>query len=115
MNSEKLAQELAASILPAFQSVFLVVLQHQSQELEARQVKQSTSEVEYLTVEETAALLKVSPAHIKNLIYRGEIPFHKVGTVYRFLKSEILSWTKQAVDPAKTASKPRASSKLKAV
>ncbi len=47
---------------------------------------------EVLTVEETADLLAVSPATIRDLARKGEIPGRKVGKEWRFVRAAVLAW-----------------------
>lgn len=47
---------------------------------------------EVLTVDETADLLSVSPATIRDLARKGEIPGRKVGKEWRFVRFAVLAW-----------------------
>jgi excisionase family DNA binding protein len=47
----------------------------------------------FLTVEEVAELLRVSPRSIYDWVSQGEVPFHKAGRRTIFLLDEILAWT----------------------
>ena len=49
----------------------------------------------FLTVEEVAELLRVSPRSVYDWVYRGNIPFHKAGRRTIFLLDEILEWTRK--------------------
>ena len=49
----------------------------------------------FLTVEEVAELLRVSPRSVYDWVSQGEIPFHKAGRRTIFLLEEILEWTSQ--------------------
>lgn len=49
----------------------------------------------FLTVEEVAELLRVSPRSVYDWVYRGLIPFHKAGRRTIFLPDEILEWTQK--------------------
>ena len=55
----------------------------------------SKLETHWLTLSEVAAYLKVKESHLRSLVFRNEIPFHKVGKLLRFKKSEIDSWMEQ--------------------
>jgi len=46
----------------------------------------------YLTVEEVAAVLKLSVQTIRRYVLKREIPFHKVNRAVRFKPSEIEWW-----------------------
>jgi len=50
---------------------------------------------QFLTVEEVADLLRVSPRSVYDWVYRGLIPFHKAGRRTIFLLDEILEWTQK--------------------
>src|SRR5437773_2440994 len=45
-----------------------------------------------LTMDELCDLLKVEPATIYQLTYRGKIPHYKIANKLRFRQSEILFW-----------------------
>jgi excisionase family DNA binding protein len=47
----------------------------------------------FLTVEEVAELLRVSPRSVYDWVSQGQIPFHKAGRRTIFLLEEILEWT----------------------
>ena len=47
----------------------------------------------FLTVEEVADLLRVSPRSVYDWVSQGQIPFHKAGRRTIFLLEEILQWT----------------------
>lgn len=47
----------------------------------------------FLTVEEVAELLRVSPRSVYDWVSQGIIPFHKAGRRTIFLLEEILEWT----------------------
>ena len=51
---------------------------------------------EVLTLEELAALLKVSETTAYSLVRGGELPGRKVGREWRFLRSRVLDWLAQA-------------------
>lgn len=48
---------------------------------------------EVLTLVEAAALLRVERHHIAKLIERG-LPYHRVGSMRRFLRHEVIAWLK---------------------
>jgi excisionase family DNA binding protein len=48
---------------------------------------------QFLTVEEVAELLRVSPRSVYDWVSQGAIPFHKAGRRTIFLLDEILEWT----------------------
>lgn len=48
---------------------------------------------QYLTVEEVAEMLQLSPRTIGDMVSARRIPFHKAGSSTRFLLSEIIEWT----------------------
>jgi excisionase family DNA binding protein len=47
----------------------------------------------FLTVEEVAALLRVSPRSVYDWVSQGVIPFHKAGRRTIFSLDETLEWT----------------------
>lgn len=47
----------------------------------------------FLTVEEVAELLRVSPRSVYDWVSQSNIPFHKAGRRTIFLLDEILAWT----------------------
>jgi excisionase family DNA binding protein len=48
-------------------------------------------ENDWLTSEEAAAFLKVSPAVLRNLTSNGQVPFYKFGRRNRYRKSELVT------------------------
>jgi excisionase family DNA binding protein len=52
------------------------------------------SRPQFLTVEEVAELLRVSPRSIYDWVSQRQIPFHKAGRRTIFLLDEILEWTR---------------------
>lgn len=52
--------------------------------------KEVTSEL--LTVDEVAKVLKVAPKTIRQWVYRGEIPNHKINGIVRFDGKAIQEW-----------------------
>jgi len=51
------------------------------------------SRPQFLTVQEVAELLRVSPRSIYDWVSQRQIPFHKAGRRTIFLLDEILAWT----------------------
>ncbi len=49
-------------------------------------------ENEFLTIEELAALLKVSPRTIRRIIKRNELPAIRIGRQLRFRRESINEW-----------------------
>jgi excisionase family DNA binding protein len=60
----------------------------------------------FLTVEEVADLLRVSPRSIYDWVSQGAIPFHKAGRRTIFLLDEILEWTNRDDDAEPQSSRP---------
>ena len=58
-----------------------------------------------LTIEEVAKYLRVSERTVYDWAQKGEIPSGKIGTVWRFKKSEIEKWVN---DRLSSSSKPSA-------
>jgi excisionase family DNA binding protein len=51
------------------------------------------SRPQFLTVEEVAKLLRVSPRSVYDWVSQRQIPFHEAGRRTIFLLDEILAWT----------------------
>jgi len=51
------------------------------------------SDTKFLTVEETAEMLRVEPATVRNWVSQEAIPFRKAGARTLFLLAEVLAWT----------------------
>lgn len=51
-----------------------------------------------LTVDEVAAMLRLRPKTIYNMVSQGRIPFRKAGHQLLFDQKEIEAWTKPASD-----------------
>ena len=60
-----------------------------------------------LTVQDVAEMLKVCPRTVLNMANRGEIPASRIGHLWRFDESEILSWLK-----VKSESRPQQKSNI---
>ena len=60
-------------------------------------------EDDILTIEEVAKYLRVSERTVYDWAQKGEIPSGKIGTVWRFKKSEIEKWVN---DRLSSGSKP---------
>ena len=54
----------------------------------------NTNEDAWLNLKETAAYLKVSKSWIYQVGNRLDFPKHKIGTTYRYKKSELDTWMK---------------------
>lgn len=65
-------------------------------------VKSMTDDI--LTIEEVAKYLRVSERTVYDWAQKGEIPAGKIGTVWRFKKSEVENWVNQKLtsDPLKS-------------
>lgn len=48
-----------------------------------------------LTAKDVADLLQCSLQHIYNLVWRGEIPYVKVGGLLRFQKERLIEWLRE--------------------
>ena len=53
-----------------------------------------------LTIEEVANYLRVSDRTVYDWAQRGEIPAGKIGTVWRFKKSEVEKWVNERLSPS---------------
>lgn len=47
---------------------------------------------EWLTTEEAALYLKITPATLRNMVWEQAIPYYKLGRRNRFLKSELFQF-----------------------
>jgi excisionase family DNA binding protein len=61
----------------------------------------------FLTVDELAELLRVSPRSVYDWVSQGVIPFHKAGRRTIFLLDEILEWTKDPRADANSGKRAR--------
>ncbi|MDR2080122.1 MAG: PTS sugar transporter subunit IIA [Treponema sp.] len=59
-----------------------------------------------LTIDEVAKYLRVSERTVYDWAQRGEIPSGKIGTVWRFKKSDIENWVNDRLSSNKTAGPP---------
>ena len=48
---------------------------------------------QYLTVEQLAEMLQISPRTVHDWVSEDRLPYHKAGNATRFLVSEIVQWT----------------------
>jgi excisionase family DNA binding protein len=63
---------------------------------------------QYLTVDQVAEMLQLSPRTIHDMVSQDRIPYHKAGNATRFLISEIVAWTASHRDDGpKAGSKKR--------
>lgn len=60
-------------------------------------------EDDILTLEEVAKYLRVSERTVYDWAQKGEIPSGKIGTVWRFKKSEIVKWVNERLSSSKAA------------
>ena len=62
------------------------------------------NEGQYLTVEELAAVLKVSERTVRYWLTKTDIPHRRVGTVVRFVLAEVDEWMKaRAPEPSQAS------------
>jgi len=52
-----------------------------------------------LTAKDVAELLQCSLQHIYNLVWRGEIPFVKIGGLLRFRREQLTEWLNERNTP----------------
>ena len=50
---------------------------------------------EILTIEETSQFLKVGKTTLYRLARRGKMPARKIGREWRFIRNELIRWTKE--------------------
>jgi PTS system nitrogen regulatory IIA component len=60
-----------------------------------------------LTIEEVAKYLRVSERTVYDWAQKGEIPSGKIGTVWRFKKSEIEQWVNERLSTGRFRAQPR--------
>lgn len=63
-------------------------------------------EDDILTIEEVAKYLRVSERTVYDWAQKGEVPSGKIGTVWRFKKSEIEKWVNERLSSGTKASAP---------
>ncbi len=51
----------------------------------------------YLTIDDVAGLLQVSPKTVRRMVWRGEIPAFKVGNQWRFIGDQVRQWAESRV------------------
>ena len=59
-----------------------------------------------LTIEEVAQYLRVSERTVYEWAQKGEIPAGKIGTVWRFRKSEIVRWVNERLSSGRYSQRP---------
>ncbi len=52
-----------------------------------------------MNVKQVAAFLGVEPTAIYAKCNKGELPYFKVGKLYRFKKAEVMKWTEKPLVP----------------
>ena len=62
-------------------------------------------EDDILTIEEVAKYLRVSDRTVYDWAQKGEIPAGKIGTVWRFKKSEVENWVNERLSSGSTSKK----------
>jgi PTS system nitrogen regulatory IIA component len=65
-----------------------------------------TAEPQIMTLEEVAAYLRVSERTVYDWANKGEIPCGKIGTTWRFKRSDIEQWVDQKLTPVPRAPHP---------
>ncbi len=68
---------------------------------------------EILTIEEVAKYLRVSERTVYDWAQKGEIPAGKIGTVWRFKKSEIEKWVNERLSSSSRLSSPKMAVQVK--
>lgn len=68
---------------------------------------------EILTIEEVAKYLRVSERTVYDWAQKGEIPAGKIGTVWRFKKSEIEKWVNERLSSGSRLSSPTMAVQIK--
>lgn len=70
-------------------------------------------EDDILTIEEVAKYLRVSERTVYDWAQKGEIPSGKIGTVWRFKKSEIEKWVNERLSSGSRATSPNIEIQIK--
>lgn len=70
-------------------------------------------EDDILTIEEVAKYLRVSDRTVYDWAQKGEIPAGKIGTVWRFKKSEVENWVNERLSSSSNTKKTDASVQVK--
>ncbi len=70
-------------------------------------------EDDILTIEEVAKYLRVSDRTVYDWAQKGEIPAGKIGTVWRFKKSEIEKWVNERLSSSAKPAEPNATVRIK--
>lgn len=47
---------------------------------------------EYLTVEQAADLLSLKISRVRNMVFKSQVPYLKIGASIRFNKAQLVSW-----------------------
>jgi excisionase family DNA binding protein len=53
---------------------------------------ESSTDDAYMSIDETATLIKLAKSSVYGLVHRNKIPFHKKGKKLYFSKASILQW-----------------------
>lgn len=56
------------------------------------QLSDKRIETEWMDIEETATYLKTKKTHIRDLVYKREIPYSKLGALLRFHRPTLDRW-----------------------
>ena len=64
----------------------------------------------YLAIKEVAEDLKTSEKTVRRLLQRGDLPGFKLGSTWRFRRSDIEEWAERKVQEASDARLARATS-----
>lgn len=59
---------------------------------EASEFFENQTDAEWMTIEEIAAHLRTKVSHIRELVYRDEIPHSKLGRLLRFHRQTVDDW-----------------------
>ena len=70
-------------------------------------------EDDILTIEEVAKYLRVSDRTVYDWAQKGEIPAGKIGTVWRFKKSEVENWVNERISSSSNTKRTDASVQVK--
>lgn len=55
----------------------------------------ATTDERYINADEVAKFLSLTDFALRNLIFKKQIPFYRVGRRIKFLKSELIEWMEE--------------------
>lgn len=65
---------------------------HEIRTLKEARLFEKQIDTEWMTLEEAAAYLRTKQSHLRDLVYKREIPFSKLGKLLRFHRPTLDDW-----------------------